>query len=102
MNIKTIKKNSNKIILSEYDLLIIPCHKKNPLLPIIFDEFKIKKNDIKKLIKKTHFGGEKNETLHLINVFGLNIIFVSCGDVINNSSLENAFTVGAKEALRMK
>ena len=43
-----------------------------------------------------------NETLHLINVFGLNIIFVSCGDVINNSSLENAFTVGAKVALRMK
>ena len=95
VNIKTIKKNSNKIILSDYDLLIIPCHRKNPLLPIIFEEFKIKKNDIKKLIKKTHFEGEKNKTLLLTNVFNLNIIFVSCGDVINNSSLENAFTVGA-------
>ena len=102
VNIKTIKKNSNKIILSEYDLLIIPCHRKNPLLPIIFEEFKIKKNDIKKLIKKTHFEGEKNKTLLLTNVFNLNIIFVSCGDVINNSSLENAFIVAAKEALRMK
>ena len=102
MNIKTIKKNTNKIVLSDYDLLIIPCHKSNPLLPIIFDKFEIKKNDIKKLIKKTHYKGEKNETLHLMNIFNLNIIFVSCGDVINNSSLENAFTVGSREALKRK
>ena len=100
MNIKTTKKNINDIKLTDYDVIIIPCHKGIPLFPCIFDKLTTKKSNIKKLLKKRNYSGEKDEKIHLINTFETDVILIGCGKVINNSSLENAFAIGVREAIK--
>ena len=104
MSIKISKKDINKIELNDFDVIIIPCCKKNPFFPTSFNDSKFKINNLKKMINNSNFNGEKNEILHVINPnnIGIDKIFVSCGEKINTSSVEKIFTIGVRKAIKEK
>ena len=104
MSIKISKKDINKIELNDFDVIIIPCCKKNPFFPTSFNDSKFKINNLKKIINNSNFNGEKNEILHVINPnnIGIDKIFVSCGEKINTSSVEKIFTIGVRKAIKEK
>jgi len=101
VNIKILKKDINKVILDDFDVVIIPCCKKNPFIPNFLSNTKFKKVNLQKLISKSNFNGEKNEILHLINPinYNINIIFASCGNKINSSAIEETFNISVRKAI---
>ena len=104
MNIKISKKDINKVVLDDFDVVIIPCCKKNPFIPNSFSNTKFKKINLQKLISKSNFNGEKNEILHLINPnnYNFNIIFASCGNKVNSSTIEETFNISVRKAIKEK